>query len=81
MNKVLMKDYVFKIIDEYVFVKKVYFEYTNEKVYFDVLVYSQKYRSNIECLAENVDAINFNKTVKQTIKSYLKQKGVNYEKY
>ena len=81
MKTTLMKDYVFKIVNEYVFVKKVYFDYTNEKVYFDLLVYSQKYRSDIEYLLDYVETSRFNEIVDKTIKNYLNQRGVKYEKY
>ena len=79
MNKTLMKDYVFKIINKYYFVKRVYFNYTNEKVYLDLLVYSQKYGADMDYLLECVEATRFNEVVDKTIKDYLKQKGVNYE--
>ena len=81
MNKTLMKDYVFKVIEEYCFVKRVYFNYKDERVYFDLLVYSQKYRENIEYLLESIETTDFNKAVEKTIKDYLNQKGINYEKY
>ena len=81
MKKTLMRDYAFKVVNEYVFVKKVYFDYANEKVYFDLLVYSQKYRSDIKYLLDYVETSKFNKIVDKTIKNYLNQKGVKYEKY
>ena len=81
MKTTLMKDYVFKIVNEYVFVKKVYFDYTNERVYFDLLVYSQEYRSDIEYLLDYVETSRFNEIVDKTIKNYLNQRGVKYEKY
>ena len=82
MNTTLMKDYVFKVINKYVFVKKVYFDYTNERVYFDLLVYSQEYRSDIECLLDYMDSARFNEVAEQTIKEYLNQRGIfNYEEY
>ena len=81
MNTTLMKDYVFKIIDKYVFVKRVYFDYTNERVYFDLLVYSQEYRADIEYLLDYMDPSRFDKVADKTIKEYLKQRGVNYEEY
>ena len=81
MNTTLMKDYVFKIIDKYVFVKKVYFDYTNERVYFNLLVYLLEHRADIEYLLDYMDAARFNEVVEQTIKNYLKQRGVIYEKH
>ena len=82
MNTTLMKDYVFKVINKYVFVKKVYFDYTNERVYFDLLVYSQEYRSDIEYLLDYMEPARFNEVVEQTIKNYLNQRGIfNYEEY
>ena len=81
MNTTLMKDYVFKIIDKYVFVKRVYFDYTNERVYFDLLVYSQEYRADIEYLLDYMDPSRFVKVADKTIKEYLKQRGVHYEEY
>ena len=82
MNTTLMKDYAFKVINKYVFVKRVYFNYTDERVYLDLLVYSQKHRSDIDYLLECVDAVKFNKIVDKTIREYLKQKGIfNYEEY
>ena len=76
----MLKDYVFKVINKYVFVKKVYFNYDNERIYYDLLVYSQVYRSDIEYLAEHIDASKFDKVAEQTIKNYLKKMGVNYER-
>ena len=81
MNTTLMKEYTFKEINKYVFVKRVHFDYTSERVYFDLLVYSQKYGTDIEYLLECVDAAGFNEVAEQTIKDYLNQRGVNYEKY
>ena len=82
MNTTLMKDYVFKVINKYVFVKKVYFDYTNERVYFDLLVYSQEYRSDIKYLLDYMEPARFNEVVEQTIKNYLNQRGIfNYEEY
>ena len=75
MNTTLMKDYVFKVINKYVFVKKVYFNYTNERIYCDLLVYSQDYRSDIEYLFEHIEATRFNKVAEQTIKNYLNKRG------
>ena len=66
MNTTLMKDYAFKVINKYVFVKR---------VYLDLLVYSQKYGTDIDYLLECVDAVKFNKIVDKTIREYLKQKG------
>ena len=76
----MLKDYVFKMVDKYVFVKKVYFNYVDERIYYDLLVYSQVYRSDIEYLAEHIDASRFDEVAEQTIKNYLKKVGVDYER-
>ena len=81
MNTVLMKEYPLTEVDKYYFVKRVYFDYASERVYFDLLVYSQKYQGDIEYLLECVEAASFDKVVDKAIKDFLKQKGVNYEKY
>ena len=71
MNTTLLKDCVFKTVDKYVFVKKVYFDFTNERAYCDLLVYSQEYRSDIECLLEYVEPASFNEIAEQQIKEFL----------
>ena len=81
MNTMLMKEYAFKDVDKYYFVKKVHFNFTDEKVYCDLLVYTQKYGVDMDYLLESIEITKFNEIIEKTIKNFLKQKGVNYEKH
>ena len=81
MNTILMKEYAFKDVDKFYFVKKVYFNFTDEKVYCDLLVYTQKYGADMDYLLDCVEASKFDEVVEKTIENYLNQKGVSYEKY
>ena len=81
MNKILMKEYAFKDVDKFYFVKKVYFNFTDEKVYCELLVYTQEYGMDMDYLLDCVEITKFNEVVEKTIENFLKQKGVSYEKY
>ena len=79
MKTTLMKEYTYKIVDKYVFIKQVYFDYTNEKVYFNLLVYTKEYQSDMDYLLDYMDPIRFNEVAEQTIKNFLsKRKIFNY---
>ena len=79
MDIVLMKDYSYKDVDKYYFVKKVYFDYVSERVLFDLWVYSDKYQTDMDYLFHYVETSNFDELAEKTIKSFLKEKGINYE--
>ena len=76
MDVTLMKEYAFKIIDKYVFIKRVYFDYANERVYMDLLVYTKEYQSDMDYLLDYIEPAKFNKVAEQTIKSFLEKKGI-----
>ena len=65
-----MKEYPYKDVDKYYFVKKVYFDYASERVYFDLLVYSEKYQSDIDYLLEDVESTNFDELAEKAIKDF-----------
>ena len=79
MDIVLMKEYVYKDVDKYYFVKKVYFDYANERVLFDMLVYSETYQTDIDYLFHYIETSNFDELAEKTIKEFLKEHGINYE--
>ena len=79
MNIVLMKEYSYKDVDKYYFVKKVHFDYASERVLFDLLVYSDKYQTDLDYLFHYVETSNFDEFAEKAIKGFLKEKGVNYE--
>ena len=79
MDIVLMKEYSYKDVDKYYFVKKVYFDYVSERVLFDLWVYSDKYQTDMDYLFHYVETSNFDELAEKTIKSFLKEKGINYE--
>ena len=79
MNTTLMKEYTYKIVDEYVFIKKVYFDYTNERVYINLLVYTKAHQSDMEYLLDYMNPTRFNEVAEQTIKNFLNKRNIfNY---
>ena len=73
-----MKEYPYKIVDKYVFIKRVYFDNTYERVYFNLLVYTKEYQSDMDYILDYMDPIRFNEIAEQTIKNFLNKKGVSY---
>ena len=78
MNTILMKEYAFKDVGKFYFVKRVHFNFTDEKVYCDLLVYTQEYGMDMDYLLDCVEITKFNEVVEKTIENYLNQKGVKY---
>ena len=79
MNTTLMKEYTYKIVDEYVFIKKVYFDYTNERVYINLLVYTKAYQSDMEYVLDYMNPTRFNEVAEQAIKNFLNKRNIfNY---
>ena len=79
MKVALLEEYTYKIVDKYIFIKRVYFDFINERTYINLLVYTKKYQSDLEYMLEYIEPARFNEVAEQIIKDFLNEKGVfNY---